>query len=361
VNLLESLYYWGYSRKKRRVLREQNRLPHPVISIGNITMGGTGKTPAAIAVAEEAQRRGYYPVILTRGYRGRAKGPCLVGKGPGSGVQDPGIYHDPSYLTPHALPAPCPLTLDPSLFGDEPVLMAERLRDVPVIKAPDRYAGGLLALDLLHPSSPKRHSSGRQFLFILDDGFQHWALYRDIDIVLIDGINPFGNRRLLPLGPLRGPLTELREADIFVVTKQRNETLGVELKVVNPYAPVFYSDYRVGVVRDRAGNEISPDALKSKKVFAFCGIGNPESFRQTVLSLAGELCGFMAYRDHHQYREKDLLLLGREAGKQGCDILMTTEKDMVKIRGLETVMNIVYPEIDFIIDPAFFDELFQSM
>ncbi|NTU42311.1 MAG: tetraacyldisaccharide 4'-kinase [Nitrospirales bacterium] len=352
MNLLESLYYWGYSLKKRRVLAEQKRLPYPVVSIGNITVGGTGKTPATIAVAEEAKKRGFYPVILTRGYRGKAKGPCRVQKSEARSQKSD----------------------ETELFGDEPVLMAERLRDVPVIKAPDRYEGGLFAIELLRHSLPTSlprpggpslastlHDSGIPFLFILDDGFQHWRIFRNLDIVLVDGINPFGNRRLLPMGPLRAPLVELREADFFVITKQRNEGLRADLTVLNPHAPIFFAEYRVGALVDGSGNAIPLESLKQKRVYAFCGIGTPESFRNTLSSLIGELGGFRAFRDHHLYTEKDLIRLRQEAQMLGCDAIMTTEKDMVKIRGAEAAADMVYPRIDFSADAGFFDELFQGI
>lgn len=326
----EFLYYIGYSIKKQHSLKHQKRLPHKVISIGNITVGGTGKTPATIAIAEEAKKRGFSPIILTRGYRGKAKGPCFV---------TPTLHNS---NTPSLL------------YGDEPVLMAERLKDVPIVKCADRYEGGMFFLQNYEPSA-----MSRQPIFILDDGFQHWRLYRDLDIVLIDGIDPFGSRKMLPMGPLREPLEELKRADIFVVTKTRNESLSNELRGINPHAPVYFSEYRMLGLRDSNGTELPMETLKNKKVYAFCGIANPESFRQTVLSIAGDLKGFKIYRDHYIYTKTDMDYLKKQCNTLSCDFLVTTEKDMVKLKELNLPKNLLCIGIGFFIDKTFFDYIFD--
>jgi tetraacyldisaccharide 4'-kinase len=163
---LELLYYLGYSVHRGYGTKTQKRLPARVISIGNITLGGTGKTPAAIALTYEAKQRGFAPCILTRGYGGKAKGPCFVSRGEG------------------------PL-LNAYDAGDEAFLMAEKLKGIPVVKGPDRYEAGMFALRNLRVQTAHSQS---EWIFILDDGFQHWGLFRDMDILLLDGMNPFGNR-----------------------------------------------------------------------------------------------------------------------------------------------------------------------
>ncbi len=336
----EFLYYIGYSLDKRYKLKRQKRLPHKVISVGNITVGGTGKTPATIAIAEEAKRRGFSPIILTRGYRGKAKGPVFVQQ---SAKENSLLRHS---NTPSLL------------YGDEPVLMAGRLKDVPIVKCSDRCEGGMFALQHLSTHSPIHPFTHLPILFILDDGFQHWRLYRDLDIVLIDGIDPFGNRKMLPMGPLREPLDELKRADIFVVTKTRNESLSNELRGINPHAPVYFSEYRMLGLRDSNGTELPMETLKNKKVYAFCGIANPESFRQTVLSITGDIAGFKIYGDHYKYTETDILYLGKQCKALNCDFLITTEKDMVKLRELNTPDNLLCVEIGFYVDEGFFDYLF---
>jgi tetraacyldisaccharide 4'-kinase len=327
---IEKLYFLGYALKKRLVLKDQRRLPHPVISIGNLTVGGTGKTPATIAIAEEASKRGHYPIILTRGYKGKAKGPCLVSKGSGR-------------------------LLSVSDAGDEPAFMAERLHDAAIVKSADRFAGGMFAID-------KLDLGGRLPLFILDDGFQHWKLVRDIDIVLVDGINPFGNRRLFPLGSLRGPIDELNIADIMVITKTRNEALAAELRTLNPDAPLYFSEYRTTGLMSSEGNHTDIGPIKGKKVFAFCGIANPASFRDTLKAAGLNLLEFMAYRDHYDYSLKDIDDLVNLSKKFGADFIVTTEKDMVKIRELSNLPgNLCALEISFSVENAFYDEIFSRL
>ncbi len=180
MNIIEYLYYAGYFIKKKNSLKKQRRLSHKVISVGNLTLGGTGKTPLVIALAQGAVKRGFKPCILTRGYKGKVKDPTFVSKGNGA-------------------------IINISEAGDEPVLMAQRLRNIEIIKGKDRYEAGLL--------------SKKSDLFILDDGFQHWRLHRDVDIVLIDAVRGFGNKRLFPLGPLREPLSALKRGDIIVFTR----------------------------------------------------------------------------------------------------------------------------------------------
>lgn len=347
MTLPEFFYYIGYSLDKHFKLKHQKHLPHKVISIGNITVGGTGKTPAAIAIAEEAKKRGFSPIILTRGYRGKAKGPCFV-----TTVSTKQYAVSSKKIEKNVPTAYCLLPTEK--FGDEPVLMAERLKEVPIIKCADRFEGGLFALNSLRIT---HHAS---LVFILDDGFQHWKLYRDIDIVLIDGLNPFGNKKLLPMGPLREPLSELKKADIFVVTKTKNKALSDELRDINPEAPVYFSEYKINKIKDADSNEYQIEMLKDKKVFAFCGIANPKSFESTVLPLCKELSGFKAYRDHHRYTERDIFYLENQFKTLKCDFLITTEKDMVKIKELKVPDNLLYVEIGFGINKEFFEYLFET-
>ncbi len=337
----EFLYYIGYILKKRRSFRFQRSLPYAVISIGNITVGGTGKTPATIAVAQESIKRGYSPVVLTRGYRGRVKGPCVV---------------SPDNLLAGSFKGnPLAVVHTVKDAGDEPVLMAERLKGVPVIKSASRYEGGIFALQsfLFNPAEP--------FIFILDDGFQHWKLHRDINVVLVDGLNPFGNRKMLPLGILREPLEELKRVDIFVITRRRDERLADELRDAWPGRPVYFSEYRVVRARNRAAAELPLEALRNKRAFAFCGIAHPESFRQTLASLSLLPAGFKAYRDHYFYTPADMLILERQSRELQCDVLLTTEKDMIKLKELKIPDTVFSLEMEWNTDAAFYDEVFKRI
>jgi len=331
---IELLYFIGYSIKKHYVVKNQKRLPHQVISIGNITLGGTGKTPATIALAREAKQRGFRPCILTRGYKGKAKGPCFVSRG-----ERPLLNADEA--------------------GDEAVLMAEKLEDIPVVKGKNRYEAGMFALSSLP-------SALRPDMFLLDDGFQHWALFRDKDIALIDSSLPFGNRRMLPLGTLREPVKEIRRADIIVITKtdlNRNQHITVhdlikELKTYNPHAPIFFADHKPSAFVTTTGESLHIRLAKGKKVFAFCGIGNPQSFRETLLSAGMRIKGFLAYRDHHRYSAGDMQSIKDNAERTGSEWIVTTEKDIMRLRSFSMPENLVSLAIDFTVDEKFYDEVF---
>jgi tetraacyldisaccharide 4'-kinase len=344
MTLPEFLYYIGYTIKKRYAYKHQKRLPHKVISIGNITAGGTGKTPATIAVAEEAKRRGFYPVILTRGYKGKAKGPCFV--------QTSEIKKDSSLVTRHSS----------LLYGDEPVLMSEILKDVPVVKCADRYKGGMFAIEQLSAIS---YQLSAKTLFILDDGFQHWQLFRDKNILLIDAENPFDNRRLLPVGLLREPLKEIERADIIVLTKTEGirqamiEDIVGEIKRYNSKAPVFLSMHKPSGFVKLSGETMPLEWAKDKNFFAFCGIGSPESFRKTVLSTGCYLKGIKKYSDHYSYKEDDIEDIIKEARAGNADWIVTTEKDMVRLRGMRLPENLVALTIRLAIDEKFYAEVFK--
>jgi tetraacyldisaccharide 4'-kinase len=339
MGIPEYLYYIGLSAKRAYALRHQKKLPCRVISIGNITVGGTGKTPATITLAQEAKKRGFDPVILTRGYKGSAKGPCFVTRGDG-------------------------IRLNADEAGDEPVLMAEKLPGVPVVKGTNRYEAGLFALQYFKTQSSTYNNN---LLFILDDGFQHWNLHRDKDILLIDSMDPFGKRSLLPLGKLREPLTAMKRADIIVLTKckrpngsrkRETERIVAEIRKYNMDAPVFFSGHTIDSSCLPSGERISPEHLKGTRVFGFCALGSPGSFSSTVADAGAVITGFRTFRDHHTYVQEDIEKIRREAENSGAEWIVTTEKDMTKTRGLDLPGNILIIGIEFSIDKGFFDEVF---
>lgn len=337
MRLLEFIYFIGYSCKKYYDLKNREKLPHKVISVGNITAGGTGKTPAVIAIAEEAKRRGYQPCILTRGYRGKAAGPCFVSEGSGA-------------------------LIDVDEAGDEALLMAETLKGIAVIKSANRYKGGLFALERLNLQRP---------LFILDDGFQHWKLYRDTDIVLIDSTNPFGNMRLLPFGILREPLNGLKRADVVVLTRKElhqktgqspaSEALMNDIRRYNSDAPVFLSEHRPAYALAVSGERLPVDVLSGKKAFLFCGIGNPAAFKDTIIRLNAEISGVMFFNDHHRYDEHDIAQIKDAAGNRNADWIVTTEKDIMKLKGFELPENLISLGIEFNIDRSFYEKIFREV
>lgn len=343
---LEFIYYSGYRIKKAYSLNRQVRLPGKVVSVGNITVGGTGKTPAVIAIAQEALKRGYYPVILTRGYKGNVKGPCFVSKGKG------------------------PL-LSVEEAGDEPFLMSEILKDVPIVKCADRYKGGMFAISNQQSAitNSRRLSVNQQFLFILDDGFQHWRLYRDIDILLIDSSNPFGNKKLLPSGILRESLKEIKRANVIVLTKTNTprqvsgsetlpEVLIKEISSYNPKMPIFLSRHEPTCLRTFSGKELPVDTLSGKNILGFCGIGNPDSFKNTLTTADVQLRDFITFRDHFKYTHKDISRIKAAAMKCGADWIVTTEKDIIRLRGIELPENLLSLGIKFGINEKFYDKIF---
>jgi tetraacyldisaccharide 4'-kinase len=322
MNALEILYYIGYRASRLYKTLKRKRLDHPVISVGNLTLGGTGKTPTVIAIAQEALKRGFKPCVLTRGYKGKIKKPLIVSKGNG------------------------PLC-GPFDAGDEAFLMAERLKGVEVIKAANRYEGSLL--------------SENADLYILDDGFQHWKLHRDKDVLLVDSIDPFGNGRLFPSGKLREPSSETKRADTIVITRSSNEQgdLIAELKKFNKDAAYYLSQVEPSGLVRHDGELIATDELTNKRVYAFCGIGNPGSFIQTVLRFGVSLVGFRSFRDHHVYSDNDIEIIRQEAARTRADWVLMTEKDLVKLNMFKLPNNFVALRVDFRIEDGFYDTIFD--
>jgi tetraacyldisaccharide 4'-kinase len=336
----EFLYYLGYSIKKRNALKNQRRLAGKVISIGNITLGGTGKTPATIALAKVAKQKGFRPCILTRGYKGKIRGPIFVSRGER------------------------PL-LDEYQAGDEALLMANKLNGIPIIKGKDRCKAGMFALSSLPPALCPD-------IFILDDGFQHWSLFRDKDILLIDGTNPFGNRRLFPLGSLREPVSATGRADVIVITKtndsvrnrnseKRFKSIIDEIRKYNKKAPIFFAKHSPSRFITTTGDTFPLEWAKGKRFFGFCGIGNPQSFKATLQAADAELTGFKTFRDHYRYGHGAIRAVTDYAKRIGADWIVTTEKDIIRLKELDIPENLIVLAVEFTSDEGFYDEVFANM
>jgi len=297
-----------------------HRLPAFVISIGNLTAGGTGKTPAVEMIANWALKQGYRPAVLSRGYGGQFKGEVLV-VSDGKEVKS-----------------------DPIASGDEPYFLAKRLPHIPVMVSNKRYRGGILACEEL----------GSDFL-ILDDGFQHMELQRDLDIVLLDGANPFGNNYLLPRGPLREPVGSLKRADALVFTRcgagEKDEGTRRLLSRGFPWAPMFQSNHvPTHVVFPGTGDDtiVPVSDLKGKPVIAFAGIAHPEYFRATLETLGVEILAFEPFMDHHIYTSQEIgNLVARKEHFRAHYILMTG-KDWVKVERAGNIsQEMGYVDIQF--------------
>lgn len=305
------LYKLGVTRRYQSFVHHPERvqkLPVPVISIGNITVGGTGKTPMTCHLVRYLQRHGYKAAILNRGYR--------------SAVEETGgVVSDGRQVL-----------LTPQIGGDEACLMARSLSGVPVLVGKNRYEMGKRAVQEFTP----------QVIF-LDDGFQHWSLYRDLDIVLIDATNPIGNRYLLPRGILREPLSALERAQAIILTKvdqcQREELDEIrdKLRQYNKTAPIAEAVHSASwcisfadwLDRDIA-NQSAAVLPVDQAVTAVSALGNPESFEYTVQSYGYILDDVIRYDDHHQYTEEDLKDM-QDAAEKTETVLVTTEKDAVKM------------------------------
>lgn len=279
--------------RMRRKLRDAMRASIPVVSIGNLTVGGTGKTPLAGWIAEQFMRSALEPAIVSRGYGGRAgAGPLVVSRGEG------------------------PL-VEADISGDEPHLLAASLPGVRVVVGSARLEGVERAAEL-----------GAR-VAILDDGFQHQQLARDLDIVLIDGSDPFGNGLLLPAGPLREPLESLSRAGIVIVTRCSGAIPAAIRSVVERHAPramLIAADHRCVGLFDAAGRPVATP----ERILGFCGIGNPDRFRRDLQATGAQLVRFMPYRDHHGFTMPELSSLVRLAEKEQARIV-TTEKDLARI------------------------------
>ncbi|HEY6929496.1 MAG TPA: tetraacyldisaccharide 4'-kinase [Thermoanaerobaculia bacterium] len=301
------------------------RLAHPVISVGNITMGGTGKTPFVAFLAAHFHSRGLRPAILSRGYGRSSRGTVLVSTGDGALVgADEG--------------------------GDEPVELSRRLPGVVVAVARNRVDAAAEAV---------RQGAN---LFLLDDGFQHVAVARDVDLVLLDSGDPFGGRRFPPRGRLREPLSALRRADAFVFTHAEPgfprasdlDTLARE----NARAPVFHARFNSESLVDENGAPLDARRIAREPFLAVCGIAAPASFRRSLAELGLDSSKILSFRDHQRYRDRHLEAIRRAARRVGASRVITTEKDAAKLRGRlqPLALSAVRRRVD-VLEPGFFSFL----
>ncbi len=293
----------------RNGLLTAKKLPCTVISIGNLTVGGTGKTPMTIKTAMLAKELGYKVAVISRGYKGSAS-------------KKGGIVSDGNKIL-----------MGQDQAGDEPFMMAASLKNIPVVVGQNRFRAGMLVMKEFKPD-----------VIILDDAFQHLKLKRDIDIVLLDHRQPFGNNHLLPRGILREPGSALLRSDAFVITRsdagfepsllEQNKLLGKK--------PIFKSVHRPYVHKYVAAKnslydgekKLAPpqevDDLSGRRVFTFSGIAGNSDFRATVKGFGCNIAAFLEFSDHHNYSEVDRLQILRQAELTKVDFIITTEKDYAR-------------------------------
>jgi tetraacyldisaccharide 4'-kinase len=299
ARLLAGAWAIGSRRRQKRQQRAARSLPVPVISAGNLTMGGTGKTPCVLWLAAGLIERGHVPGILTRGY-GRISPEPISVLGPGAQAS-------------------------PAETGDEPQIFL-RSGLAPVGIGADRFRAGQLLLARF-PSVDR---------ILLDDGLQHCKLERAVNLVLVDALDPFGGGSVFPLGRLREPLDALARADIFLITRTDLSdgvpALERAIRARNARAPIFHAvTHPRAWVEAASGREYDPAAAPLDHPAAFCGLGNPQSFRQSLNTLSIQPVDWVRFPDHHRYRPAELKRMGRWLRDAGARALVTTEKDAVNL------------------------------
>ena len=301
VNIKLAGYKYGIFQKQK--------LDCFVISLGNVTVGGTGKTPTAQRLASDIRDMGYRVVILNRGYRAKWHG-------------DVGVVSDGRQLHMEAAEA-----------GDEAYMLAKHLPNVPVLIGAERAVTGQYAID---------HFGAE--VAILDDGYQHWQLERDMDILLVDAVNVFGNGYILPRGTLREPISHIRRADVCLLTKVdqaaagSREYINETVKKYNDHAAIVESihqprcfmplyDWYMNI----GGEGIDVREMAGKRIVAVSAIGNPASFEQTLSDIGASIIESLRYPDHHDYTAQEMRDVLEQAEAKGAEAIVITEKDAVKI------------------------------
>ncbi len=291
VKLRRTAYALGWFKTRR--------LQRPVISIGNLTVGGTGKTPLVASVAKLLLRNNLKPSILTRGY-GRTNKANLIAIPPG------GADHASARE-----------------IGDEPALLARMLPEVPLVLCADRFHGGQVAEERFGVD-----------VHLLDDGFQHLSLARDLDLVALDATQPISEWGLLPAGRQREPFSSLKRAQIVVITRSdaaQSTALRDRVLKVNPSAKIFLCQTVVqGWLDAWTGEAVHHEKLRTQKVAAFCGIGNPRAFFSDLRRWGFSVAQETAFPDHHLYTGAEIDGVVDDARKNGAVALLTTQKDAVK-------------------------------
>jgi tetraacyldisaccharide 4'-kinase len=311
----------------------QHRLPGPVISIGNITMGGTGKTPLVIHIAQMLKNLGFSPVVLSRGY-GRA---------------EPNRTH---ILSPgDSVPSPA------ETLGDEPALIRRHLPSMWMGISKDRFSAGSAISKRLERA-----------VFILDDGFQHRSLHRDLDIVIIDRSQPLTGNRVFPRGTLREPLSALHRCDMVVINGMQAgegpDAVAAEILRYHEKAQLFFckqtvesmipfSNWKEEIIRG-----FRP--LPVESTFLVAALGNPERFERDILQLKISVRGTRFFPDHYRLKPNDWKACAEEARRRKVDAIITTEKDAIKMSQLPDFPVLVSVQSTILFDSAAFERILKN-
>jgi len=287
------------------------KLPCPVISVGNIAVGGTGKTPCVIMLAQMLQSHGFKPAILSRGYGG-------------SSTKSVNIVADGKNIL-----------LDSKTAGDEPFLMAQSLKSIPVLVGPQRIKTGKSAINQFGAN-----------VLICDDAMQHRQIFRDINLVLLDSQDPLGNGHVLPRGKLRESIAGLKRASALLLTRTdeipKTDNINKKLsQIVN--APIFTSIHKLkDVIKGDYSDKWPIAGLKGKKVCAFCGIAKPDSFKKSLLAAGCNILSLDTFPDHHKYSRTEMKIIKNKFYNCKADLIITTQKDGMRLQKLPEFLNMFY-------------------
>lgn len=280
-------------------IRKKHRLNVPVISVGNLTFGGTGKTPAVQTICRMLRANGLKVVVLSRGHGGSIMGAAVVSDGE-------------------------KVFLSADKAGDEPVLLAQSLPGVPIVVGKDRRVSGSLACVSFKPD-----------IIVLDDGLQYWQLHRDLDIVIMNAARPFGSGYVMPAGDLREPARGLKRAGVVLLnTGGVKESAAAEEKIkkLAPKADMFKCRHTPeSFVCISDGQSLDLNWIQGRKVIAFCGIGKPQSFFGMLESLGAADVKKMVFADHHGYSQEDISRIKNEIKLSGAEVVVTTLKDVARL------------------------------
>jgi tetraacyldisaccharide 4'-kinase len=278
-----------------------------VISVGNLTVGGAGKTPMVAYIARYLASEGHSVAILTRGYARESSGMRVLNGRPGDGMAV-GSYRE---------------------FGDEPLMLSRSLPDIPIVVEADRYKGARWVESELHSD-----------VLVLDDGYQHLALARDLNILLIDATDPLGGFEMFPFGRLREPLYGIKRADAIIITRADRPFDQGQIQAIIKYycgdkVPVMYFYSTITKLRHLTTGELyEARAFAGWNVSIVCGIGNPGAFTEDILQVGINIVSENFFGDHHSFSQEDLDRITLAAQGAGADAIITTEKDAVRLEGL---------------------------
>lgn len=316
LSQLYGVAVWTRARVYRAGIFRRHLLAIPTISVGNITVGGTGKTPFVEMLAEELSRKGRKVVILSRGYRSTSR----------KKVRRESV---PERHSPAVVSTGEQVLLDSASAGDEPYLLATNLAGVAVLVGKNRVKSGQYAISNLGAD-----------VLILDDGFQHLPLRRHLDLVLIDSTDPFGNGHLLPRGILREPLKSLRRADCFVLTKTMDVPLQAikdRLREVKPDAKVIETIHKPLYLEDvLSGRREAPELIRGKELHVLSAIARPESFESAIARLGARIGKSIRFLDHHRFSESEIKQVLDRAVSDNAFAVITTQKDAVRLPPLQS-------------------------